>query len=169
MDEARESYPLDEDRKVSKDLNLRVIIYLPNSLGSFSDVEEMMAIRQTTFSSIAKRQHLQEKANIDQKVARLYEAKALISVCELARSHKVLQHALSASTHLNEVSNLCTEVALDISAATTLQTANVFWDQGEALSAIRMLQGLENAKLDVLQQDISVGRAELLATLVCSK
>lgn len=144
-------------------------MFLAHSIGSFSDVEEMMAIRQATFSSIAKRPHLQERANIDLKVARLYEAKALITVCELSRSHKILQHALSASTHLNKVSNLCTEVALDISAATTLQTASVLWDQGEAISSIRMLQGLDDAKLDIIRQDISVGRAELLATLVCLK
>lgn len=55
---------------------------------------------------------------------------------------------------------------MDISAATTLQTASVLWDQGETISSIRMLQGLENTKLDVIRQDISVGRAELLATLV---
>lgn len=126
----------------------------------------MVAIRQATFSSIAKRKHLQENANIDLKSARLYEAKALISACEISRSHKVLQHALSASMHLNKVVNLCAEVALDISAATTLQTASVLWDQGETISSIRMLQGLENTKLDVIRQDISVGRAELLATLV---
>ena len=137
--------------------------------GSFSDVEEMMTIRQATFSSIAKRRHLQENANIDLKVARLYQAKSLISFCELARSHKVLQHALSASTHLNKIVDLCAEVALDISAATTLQTANVLWDQGEATSSIRLLQGLENANLNVIRQDISVGRTELLATLVRSK
>ncbi|RPB23770.1 hypothetical protein L211DRAFT_786209 [Terfezia boudieri ATCC MYA-4762] len=136
-------------------------------IANFSDVEEMMAIRQATFSSIAKRRHLQENSNIDLKVARLYQAKALISFCELARSHKVLQHALSASTHLNKIVDLCAEVALDISAATTLQTASVLWDQGEATSSIRLLQGLENANLNVIQQDISVGRTELLATLGC--
>lgn len=140
-----------------------------NICGSFSDVEEMMAIRQATFSSIAKRRHLQENANIDLKVARLYQAKALISFCELARSHKTLQHALSASTYLNNIVDLCAEVALDISAAITLQTASVLWDQGEAISAIRLLQGLENANLNVIRQDISVGRTELLATLVRPK
>lgn len=158
---------MDEDCKVS--VGVEGNFTYSDICDSFSDVEEMMAIRQTTFSSIAKRRHLQKNANIDLKVARLYQAKALISFCELARSHKVLQHALSVSTHLNKIVDLCAEVALDISAVTTLQTASVLWDQGETTSSIRLLQGLENARLDVIRQDISVGRTELLATLVRSR
>ena len=137
-----------------------------NSCGSFSDVEELVAIRLAIFSSIVKRQHLQEKVNIDLKSARLYEAKALISACELARCHRALQHAISSSMHLNSLIDSCAEVALDISAAATLHAASVLWDQGEATTSIRMLQALESSGLDVNQQDISVGRAELLATLV---
>lgn len=104
--------------------------------------------------------------NIDLKSARLYEAKALISACELARCHRALQHAISSSMHLNSLIDSCAEVALDISATATLNAANVLWDQGEATTSIRMLQALASSGLDVIRQDISVGRAELLATLV---
>ena len=137
-----------------------------DSCVSFSDVEELVAIRLVTFSSIVKRQHLQENMNIDLKSARLYEAKALISACELARCHRALQHAISSSMHLNSLIDSCAEVALDISAAAALHAASVLWDQGEATTSIRMLQALESSGLDVIRQDVCVGRAELLATLV---
>ncbi|KAF8475673.1 hypothetical protein BDZ91DRAFT_649584 [Kalaharituber pfeilii] len=136
-------------------------------IANFSEVEEILSIRQVTFSSIAKRQHLQDKIQIDLRAARMYQAKALSSVCELARIHKVHQHALSACTHLSDIVAPCQEIGLDISAVAALQTANVLWDQGEILTSIRVLQELDNAKSDMITQDISIGRTELLATLGC--
>lgn len=133
---------------------------------SFTDVEQLMSVRQAAFSSIAQRQHLRDLTKIDVKAARLNEARALIGVCELARSHKVLQHALSAATHLNNVMRLCKDVGLNISAATTLQTANVLWAQGETVSSISMLQDLKGSKTGLENQDIIVSPAELLTTLV---
>lgn len=164
MEKAGASYSLDENRKVSFRFQGNFIF---GSLSDrFSEVEEMVSIRQTTFGSIAKRQHLQEKSGIDLDAARLYEARALISVCELARSHNALQHALSASTHLNGVASQCQEVNLDISAVAALQTANVLWDQGEKITSIRMLQSLVSSEVNIMRQDISIALAELLTTLV---
>lgn len=125
-----------------------------------------MSARQVIFSSLAKRAHLQDVTQIDIKAARLYEAKAIISVCELARVHNVHQIALSAATALNDVVRLCEDAGLDISAAATLQTATVLWDQKEIMPSITMLQELAKTGLSLATQDISVATADLLAHLV---
>lgn len=124
-----------------------------------------MAMRQATFSSLAKRKHLRQAAQINTKTARFLEAKALVGSCKMARSHKVLQHSLSAATQLSKAVGSCKQVGLDINAIATLQAANVLWDQGQGISPIRMLQALQmNSAVD--QQSIPVGRAKLLAKLV---
>lgn len=124
-----------------------------------------MAMRQATFSSLAKRAHLRQATKIDTKTARFLEAKALVCSCKMARSHKVLQHSLSAATQLSEAVESCKQVGLDISAVATLQAANVLWDQGQGISSIRMLQALKTNSA-VNQQSIVVGKAKLLAKLV---
>lgn len=124
-----------------------------------------MAMRQTTFSSVARREHLRNAAGVDIKTARFLEAKALVASCKMARSHKVLQHSLSAATQLSKVVESCKQVGLDINAIATLQAANVLWDQGQGIASIRMLQALRgNSALG--QQSIVVGKAKLLAKLV---
>jgi len=125
-----------------------------------------MAMRQTTFSSLAKRKHLRQAAQVDTKTARLLEAKALVGSCKMARSHKVLQHSLSAATQLSKAVESCKHVGLNINAVATLQAANVLWDQGQGISSIRMLQALQmNGAIS--HQSIDVGKAKLLAKLVC--
>lgn len=125
-----------------------------------------MAMRQATFSSFAKRNHLRQVAQVDMKTARFLEAKALVDSCKMARSHKVLQHSLSAATQLSKVVESCKQVGLDIDAVATLQVANVLWDQGQGIPPIRMLQALQMDGA-LSQQSIVVGKAKLLAKLVC--
>jgi ataxia telangiectasia mutated family protein len=124
-----------------------------------------MAMRQTIFSSLAKREHLRRVTHVDMKTARFLEAKALVDTCKMARSHKVLQHSLSAATQLSKAVDPCKEVGLKIDAVATLQAANVLWDQGRGVPPIKMLQILEKNSL-INQQSIVTGRAKLLAKLV---
>ncbi|KAI5846484.1 hypothetical protein DFP73DRAFT_546051 [Morchella snyderi] len=131
-------------------------------IGRFSDVEEIMAMRQTIFSSLAKREHLRHVTHVDMKTARFLEAKALVDTCKMARSHKVLQHSLSAATQLSKAVSPCKEVGLKIDAVATLQAANVLWDQGRGVPPIKMLQTLGNS---LNPQSIVIGRAKLLAKL----
>ncbi|KAI5811100.1 hypothetical protein DFH27DRAFT_8872 [Peziza echinospora] len=133
-------------------------------IGNFSDVEEILSIRQSTFGSITKRLHLQNKTQLPLKAARLYEASSLISICELSRSHKVLQHSLSAASQLHELVEPCQQIGLDISAAATLQAASVLWEQGETTASIRMLQDLDKTGNLINRQEITPERAQLLST-----
>jgi len=125
----------------------------------------MMAMRQATFGSMAKRNHLMIHAGIDQKQARYMEAKALVGCCKMARKHKVLQHALSAATQLNKVVQPCRKADLDISGVATLQAANVLWEDGQGVPSIKMLTALERDQSNS-SQSMVVGRAKLLAKLV---
>ncbi|KAL7272152.1 Serine/threonine-protein kinase tel1 [Rhizina undulata] len=133
-------------------------------IGRYSDVEEIMAMRQAAFGSLSKRQHLRDSAQIDTKTARLIEAKSLVGCIKMARSHKVLQHSLSAATHLSKVVQPCKDVGLDLNAVATLQVANVLWDQGQRTSSIRMLQTLKDNSLST-KQCMVVGKAKLMAKL----
>lgn len=123
-------------------------------------------MRRTTFSSLAKQDHLRAATQTDLRTARLLEVKTLVGTCKMARSHKVLQHALSAATHLEKLVEPCKQLGVDISAISTLQSANVLWELGESVTSIRMLQGL-GADAEDLSQSVVVGRAKLLAKLVC--
>jgi ataxia telangiectasia mutated family protein len=131
----------------------------------YADVEEIMAMRQATFGSLAKREHLREATGVNEKKARYMEAKALVGCCKMARKHEVLQHALSAATQLNRVVDPCRKVGLDIGGVATLQASNVLWEDGQGLPSIRMLQSLEGDPA-TSSQSMVVGRAKLLAKLV---
>lgn len=122
-------------------------------------------MRQTTFGSLAKRNHLRIRTNIDEKKARYMEAQVLVGCCKMARKHGVLQHALSAATQLNKIVPSCKEVGLNITGVATLQAANVLWEDGQGVPSIKMLQTLENDNT-ANSQSIEVGRAKLLAKLV---
>ena len=135
------------------------------NLPRYADVEEMMAMRQATFGSLVKRDHLRAQSGIDKKKARYLEAQALIGCCKMARKHSVLQHALSAATQLSMVVEPCREVGLDISAVATLQVANVLWEDSQSIPSIRMLTALENDKQSA-SQSMVIGRAKLLAKIV---
>lgn len=125
-----------------------------------------MAMRQATFGSLAKQEHLQAATQSDLKVARFLEAQALVGSCKMARSHKVLQHALSAATQLSKVVHSCSSAGIDINAVATLQAANVLWEEGQGIVAIRMLQSLEGDDT-TSSQAMTVGKPKILAKLVC--
>lgn len=135
--------------------------------GRYSDVEEIMAMRQATFGSLAKREHLRNATGVDLRAARLFEAKALVDCCKMARSHGVLQHSLSAATQLSKVVGPCREAGVDIGAVACLQAAKVLWDDGQGSEGISMLQVLSRAK-GISSQPVPVSLPKVLAQLVCS-
>ncbi|KAF3908596.1 hypothetical protein ABW21_db0209793 [Orbilia brochopaga] len=134
--------------------------------GSFHDVDDIYSARMATCSSLVKRPHLRANAGIEIQTARLLEAKTLIKMCQISRSHNVPQKSLTTSVSLSEMVGPCRDIGVEIEAAAIIEAANVLWDQGETLPAIGMLQPLlENSERDgnYLKQAIQVGRPELLA------
>lgn len=122
-------------------------------------------MRQATCGSLAKQSHLQSATRVDLRLARLMEAKALIGACKMARSHKELQNALSAATQLSKVVESCKKVKADVAEMATLQAANVLWEEGMSVEAIKMMRTLQGRERES-SQDMEVGRAKLMAKLV---
>ncbi|EWC48158.1 hypothetical protein DRE_02262 [Drechslerella stenobrocha 248] len=134
--------------------------------GSFHDVDDIYSARMAICSSMVKRPHLRSNAGIEIQSARLLEARTLIKMCQISRSHSVLQKSLTSTVSLTEMIGPCRDIGVEIEAAAILESASVLWDQGETLPAIGMLQPLlEISERDssYLKQAIPVGRPELLA------
>ncbi|KAK6351146.1 Serine/threonine-protein kinase tel1 [Orbilia javanica] len=134
--------------------------------GSFHDVDDIYSARMAICRSMVKRAHLRANAQVEIKSARLLEAKTLIKMCQISRSHSILQKSLTTSVSLSEMIGPCRDIGVEIEAAATLEAASVLWDQGETLPAIGMLQPLlemSNQDSKYLDQDIPIRRPELLA------
>ncbi|KAK6536529.1 Serine/threonine-protein kinase tel1 [Arthrobotrys megalospora] len=134
--------------------------------GSFHDVDDIYSARMAICRSMVKRAHLRANARVEIQSARLLEAKTLIKMCQISRSHSILQKSLTTSVSLSEMIGPCRDIGVEIEAAATLEAASVLWDQGETLPAIGMLQPLlEMSRQDsnYLKQAIPIGRPELLA------
>lgn len=94
------------------------------------------------------------------------ETRALLSSTQMSRRHEALQNALTGATYLNQMTQPCSDLGLDISAAVQFESASVLWDQGEMATSIKMLQDL-NSSIDTGKHAIRVGKPELLAKMVC--
>ncbi len=132
---------------------------------SFDHVESLVSCRETLFSTLSKSGSLREMTRISSRDARSMEARALLSSSQMSRRHGALQNALAAATYLNQLTQPCKELGVDISAAVQFESAGVLWDQGEMAASIKMLQDL-NSTIDAGKQAIHVGKPELLAKLV---
>ncbi|KAK6503054.1 Serine/threonine-protein kinase tel1 [Arthrobotrys musiformis] len=134
--------------------------------GSFHDVDDIYSARMAICRSMVKRAHLRANARVEIQSARLLEAKTLIKMCQISRSHSILQKSLTTSVSLSEMIGPCRDIGVEIEAAATLEAASVLWDQGETLPAIGMLQPLlemSSHDSNYLKQSIPIGRPELLA------
>ncbi|KAK6521124.1 Serine/threonine-protein kinase tel1 [Arthrobotrys conoides] len=134
--------------------------------GSFHDVDDIYSARMAICRSMVKRAHLRANARVEIQSARLLEAKTLIKMCQISRSHSILQKSLTTSVSLSEMIGPCRDIGVEIEAAATLEAASVLWDQGETLPAIGMLQPLlemSSQDSNYLKQAIPIGRPELLA------
>lgn len=114
---------------------------------------------------ISKRSKLQNMVGVSYKQARLIETKALLASSSLSRQHGALQDALSTTTYLSVLVRPCLELGLNIDAAVQYESSNVLWDQGEMTASIRVLKTVLEST-DLSKQDITLGKAELLAKLV---
>lgn len=136
---------------------------------SFDDVDNIYSGRIATCSSMVKRPHLRLNAQVEPQTVRLLEAKTLINMCRMARTHNVLQKSLTSSVSLSEMVAPCRSIGVEIQAIANLEAANVLWEQGETTPAIGMLQSM----LDIsgkdpkyLRQTIPITRPELLSKTV---
>ena len=59
----------------------------------------------------------------------------------------------------------CKKCGIEVEAAATTELANVFWDQGEMMSSIKVLKDLQRES-HLERQAIPVSKASLLAQLV---
>lgn len=130
----------------------------------FARIDKILAARQVTFGSLAKRVHLQKSMGLTEKAAKFYEAKATIGACKMTRKHEALSHSLTAAMKLSALSEECKDSGLHISGIARLQEANVLWGQGEASAAIGILKALD-ADTSLETQNIGVNRVKLLAKL----
>lgn len=83
----------------------------------------------------------------------------------MSRDHGALHSALKSAMYLSSLIEPCQGLNIDIEAVARFEAAGMLWDQGELTASIRILQGLRGA-LDVSQQTVRIGSAELLAKLV---
>ena len=102
---------------------------------------------------------------ISEKEARIVEVETLLASSTLNRKHGALQSSLKSTTYLTQLVDLSTNLGAKVDVAIGLEASNVLRDHGQMDSSIRMLQELiRNAEID--SQDIPIGKAKLLATLV---
>ena len=101
-----------------------------------------------------------------QREAFSIEGEALLRSMRTSRLHAALQPALTTGNYLSGLVEAYESAGVPIQAAVQFECANVLWDQGEATSSIRMLQDLRG-KLKTFNSEFYVGKAELLAKLVC--
>ena len=97
--------------------------------------------------------------------SRVVEIEALLASSSISRAHGALQDSLSTTTHMINLMGECRENGVEVEAATTMELANVLWDQGEMMSSIKLLKGLQ-AESQIEDQDIPVSTASLLTQLV---
>jgi ataxia telangiectasia mutated family protein len=90
------------------------------------------------------------------------EVRASLLASTLNRAHNALQESLSLATSMMDLIPTCRELSLNLDAAIHIEAANALWDQGETISSIGILQGLDNAAL-LKKQAVPVSRADLLS------
>ena len=99
------------------------------------------------------------------RASRTIVIESLLASSSISRRHGVLQDSLSTTTHITNLIEECQKCGIEVGGATTVELANVLWDQGEMMSSIKLLKGLQKESY-LENQDISVSKASLLAQLV---
>lgn len=125
----------------------------------------MIEGREIAFSTIVNRDYLRKAMNTTVREARLLEVNVFREILKASSRHRALQKALNTATYLSRLTESCDQVGLNIRGAVQFDLAQVLWEQGEMAASIRILKQVE-AMPDLHKQAVSVGRPELLATLV---
>ncbi|PGH11865.1 hypothetical protein AJ80_06930 [Polytolypa hystricis UAMH7299] len=131
---------------------------------SFEDISQILSSHEALFSIINRKPYLKSILNLGPRDAQLLEASVIRESLRTSREHDVHQVALKLAIYLSKLVEPCTQLGLHVSAAATLDLANVLWDQGEMTTSIQMLQQLSE-QTDLPKQSIPVSRAEVLASL----
>ncbi|KAI3399398.1 hypothetical protein diail_7125 [Diaporthe ilicicola] len=107
--------------------------------GRYDDVSQILSHRETTLSVFGQKDVLRSTSNLTSPEVRLVEIRNLVSSSEA--------------------------IGLNVDAAVSLETANSFWDYGEMIPSIRILQGLQGNPSSLKKQSISVTHADLLSKI----
>ncbi|KAG8530380.1 uncharacterized protein KY384_004882 [Bacidia gigantensis] len=136
-------------------------------LQSYDHIKDIISCRETAFSTLSKRQGLQQLLNTPLRDSRLMECRVLLASAALSRTHGALQNALTSATYLDQLVEPCQAIGLDITAASQVESAHILWSQGEKEPSVRLLEDLiQNLDKNTRQsQSIPVGKPELLAKL----
>lgn len=130
----------------------------------YDNIKNIDSCRQTTFGVLDSSKELRILTKVSDKDARILHVRALLSSSRLNRRHKDLQSSLNIATQLTQTTQSAIELGVKVEAAVALEASHVLWDQGEMSPSIRILQDvLSNTNLQ--QQDITVGKSEVLAIL----
>ena len=131
---------------------------------SYDTIKNLDSCRQTIFGVLNDSTALKSVVKIQSQAARLMHVRALLASSKLNRHHKGLQTSLNIVTYLTQAMEAELGLGVKVDAAIALEASHVLWDQGEISPSIRMLRGtLSN--VDLQNQDIVVGKAQVLAVL----
>ncbi|KAK2605454.1 hypothetical protein N8I77_008288 [Diaporthe amygdali] len=133
--------------------------------GRYDDVSQILSHRETTFSVLGQKDVLRSTSNLTSPEARLIEIRSMLLSSSIYRFHRSRQESLNISTRLTDLVSSSESIGLNIDAAVSLETANSFWDYGEMIPSIRLLQGLQGNPSSLRKQSISVTHADLLSKI----
>ncbi|KAI6359908.1 hypothetical protein MCOR25_006898 [Pyricularia grisea] len=132
--------------------------------GRYDDVRQILSCRESTLSLLSQHSHFQKSQKLTAATTRTLEVQALLLSAGIFRYHDATQESLNISTSLNNLIQPCEAMGLSVDAAIKVEVANSFWDYGEMIPSIRMLQSIEG-ECALKKQTIDVNRADLLASI----
>ncbi|KAK0646289.1 hypothetical protein B0T16DRAFT_458224 [Cercophora newfieldiana] len=132
--------------------------------GRYDDVSQVLSCRETSLSSWSGNFKLRPP-ELEFSHARLTQIRALLLSCNVYRFHHANQETLNLSTLLTSLIRPSELLGLHgVDAAIKMEAANALWDQGEMVSSIRMLQGI-NKDWSIKKQMLPVNRSHLLSKI----
>ncbi|EJT81195.1 hypothetical protein GGTG_01179 [Gaeumannomyces tritici R3-111a-1] len=132
--------------------------------GRYEDVRQILSCRASTLSMLSQQSIIRGPKQLSSAEARLVEIRALLLSAGIYRFHDATQESLNIATSLNDLIGPCDAMGLSVDAAVKVEVASSFWDHGEMIPSIRMLQGIEKDSA-LKKQTIHVSRADLLAKI----
>lgn len=124
-----------------------------------------MSSRETLFSTLVRKSQLHDLVRCSARESREIEVKTVLDSSRMSRHHGALQDSLKSAMYLSNLIEPCKSLGIGVEAVARFEAAGVLWDQGELTASIRALQWLRS-ELDLSQQTMRIGSAELLAKLV---
>ncbi|KAK0623121.1 hypothetical protein B0T14DRAFT_164703 [Immersiella caudata] len=132
--------------------------------GRYDDVSQVLSCRETSLSSWGLNSKLRPP-ELEFTDARLTQIRALLLSSSVYRFHHANQETLNLSTLLTSLIRPSELLGLHgVDAAIKMEAASSLWDQGEMVSSIRMLQGI-NKDWPVKKQMLPVNRSHLLSKI----